>query len=60
MSLFTHFVKVEIIVTFLAILELMKQKAIRIMQKENFGDIFLFPWEAVKADGPDTDQLPET
>ena len=60
MSLFTHFIKAEIIVTFLAILELMKQKVIRIMQKENFSDIFLFPWEAVRTDGPDTDQLPET
>jgi len=41
-ALFTRFIKAEIIVTFLAILELMKQKLIRIMQSEAFGEIRIF------------------
>jgi len=45
-DLFRQFIKIEIIVTFLAILELIKRKAIRIMQGESFGDIFIFSSEA--------------
>lgn len=41
-SLFERFVKAEIIVTFLAILELIRQKLIKIMQNESFGQIYIF------------------
>jgi len=41
-SLFERFIKVEIIVTFLAILELIRQKLIKIMQNEAFGEIYIF------------------
>jgi segregation and condensation protein A len=41
-ALFVRYIKLEIIVTFLAVLELMKRKTIKIMQNENFSDIFLF------------------
>jgi len=45
-SLFTRFVKVEIIVTFLAILELIRQKSIKILQNETFGNIYIYRMEA--------------
>jgi segregation and condensation protein A len=41
-SLFERYIKGEIIVTFLAILELIKRKIVRIMQGESFGEIFIF------------------
>jgi segregation and condensation protein A len=41
-SLFVRYVKLEIIVTFLALLELIKRKAIKIMQNENFSEIYIF------------------
>jgi segregation and condensation protein A len=44
-DLFPSPAKEHIVVTFLAILELIKRKAIDVEQKENFGDIFV---EAVK------------
>jgi segregation and condensation protein A len=47
-SLFTRYIKTEIIVTFLAILELMKRKAIKIMQSDTFGEIFIFRSEAAQ------------
>ncbi|MFH1710422.1 MAG: segregation/condensation protein A [bacterium] len=47
-SLFTRFSKIEIIVTFLAILELIRQKLIRILQNETFGDICLYAGEGAK------------
>jgi len=40
-SLFTQFIKIEIIATFLAILELIKRKTIKIMQNQSFGEIFI-------------------
>lgn len=46
-SLFSRYIKVEIIVTFLAILELMKMKLIKIMQASSFGDIQIF-WAVAK------------
>lgn len=49
-SLFTRYVKLEIIVTFLAMLELIKQKLIRIMQNESFGTIQIF-WTGGKQNG---------
>jgi segregation and condensation protein A len=45
-SLFTRYIKTEIIVTFLAILELIKRKAIKIMQSDTFSEIFIFGTEA--------------
>jgi biotin carboxyl carrier protein len=45
-SLFTRFAKVEIIVTFLAILELIRQKSIKILQNETFGNIYIYGMEA--------------
>jgi len=45
-SLFTRFAKVEIIVTFLAILELIRQKSIKILQNETFGNIYIYRMEA--------------
>lgn len=47
-SLFTRFVKAEIIVTFLAILELMRQKLIKILQNEIYGEICLYAREEAK------------
>lgn len=47
-SFFVRFIKPEIIVTFLAILELIKMKMIKIMQKEIFGEIYIF-WTGAKA-----------
>jgi segregation and condensation protein A len=47
-SLFERFFKVEIIVTFLAILELMRQKLIKIMQNEAFGEIYLYTGKAAE------------
>ena len=44
-SLFTRFVKSEIIVTFLAILELIRQKQIKILQSEMFGEICIYGTE---------------
>jgi len=41
-SLFTRYTKNEIIVTFLAILELIRQKIIRILQNEAFGEIYIY------------------
>ncbi|MCX5726757.1 MAG: segregation/condensation protein A [Candidatus Saganbacteria bacterium] len=41
-EMFTRFTKLEVIVTFLAILELAKQRAILIRQGENFGSILIF------------------
>jgi len=46
-SLFTRFVKTEIIVTFLAILELIRQKLIKILQSEMFGEICIYGTEAI-------------
>jgi segregation and condensation protein A len=46
-SLFTRFVKTEIIVTFLAILELIRQKLIKILQNEMFGEICIYGTEAI-------------
>ncbi len=45
-SLFVTFSKLEIIVTFLAMLELIKRKMIRIAQAEMFGEIIIV-WTAV-------------
>ncbi len=45
-SLFVTFSKLEIIVTFLAVLELIKRKMIKILQNETFGEILIF-WVAV-------------
>lgn len=45
-SLFTSFAKLEIIITFLAILELIRQMQIRILQSETFGEIRIFTAEA--------------
>ena len=47
-SLFVRYIKAEIIVTFLAILELMKQKLVRIMQNDTFGEIYIYGTEAAK------------
>jgi segregation and condensation protein A len=47
-SLFVRYIKAEIIVTFLAILELMKQKMVRIMQNDTFGEIYIYRMEAAK------------
>jgi segregation and condensation protein A len=44
-ALFTRFIKLEIIVTFLAILELIKRKMAKIMQAENFDEIYIFESE---------------
>ena len=41
-ELFTRLAKLEVIVTFLAILELARQRAIRIGQGERFGSILIF------------------
>jgi len=41
-SLFTRYIKLEIIVTFLAMLELIKRKLIKIAQNESFGTIQIF------------------
>lgn len=46
-SLFSRYIKVEIIVTFLAILELMKMKLIKIMQSGSFSDIQIY-WGGAK------------
>lgn len=40
-SLCENIIKIEVIVTFLSLLELIKQKRIFIMQKENFDDIII-------------------
>ncbi len=47
-ALFDRYVKAEIIVTFLAILELIKQKLIRILQNDMFGEIYIYTTEAAK------------
>ncbi|WP_040208275.1 segregation/condensation protein A [Neobacillus jeddahensis] len=47
-DLFPFPAKDHIVVTFLAILELIKRKVVDVEQKENFGDIFV---EAVKEEG---------
>ncbi len=41
-SLFKTKTRIEVIVTFLAILELVRQKSILVMQEDNFGNILLF------------------
>ena len=41
-SLFMRFVKNEIIITFLALLELIRQKLIKIFQGDTFGEIFIY------------------
>jgi segregation and condensation protein A len=41
-ALFERMVRIEIIVTFLAMLELIRQRAIRITQGKTFGSILLF------------------
>jgi segregation and condensation protein A len=41
-SLFVRFVKNEIIITFLAILELIRQKLIKILQSDTFGEIYIY------------------
>jgi segregation and condensation protein A len=46
-SLFSRYIKVEIIVTFLAILELMKMKLIKIMQSGSFSEIQIY-WGGAK------------
>ena len=47
-SLFTTYAKMEIIITFLAILELIRQKLVRILQNEMFGEIYLYRMGEVK------------
>ena len=47
-SLFTRYTKNEIIVTFLAILELIRQKLIRILQNEAFGEINIYALEVAE------------
>ncbi len=47
-SLFTRFVKAEIIVTFLAILELIRQKLVKILQNEVYGEIYLYAREGAE------------
>ena len=37
--------KIEIITTFLALLELMKHQAIKIFQNDNFSSIYIYPVE---------------
>ncbi|RAK22232.1 condensin subunit ScpA [Anoxybacillus vitaminiphilus] len=50
-ELFPYYDRGHIVVTFLAILELMKKNLIIIEQERNFADIFISSNEGVKADG---------
>jgi segregation and condensation protein A len=50
-ELFPHYDRGHIVVTFLAILELMKKNLIIIEQERNFADIFISSNEGVIADG---------
>jgi len=53
-ALFLRRTRIEIVVTFLAILELAKQQAISIKQGGTFGDIYIFPQSAeMKGEEPD-------
>jgi segregation and condensation protein A len=53
-SLFLRRTRIEIVVTFLAILELAKQRAISIKQGGTFGEIYIFPLPAEeKGEDPD-------
>jgi segregation and condensation protein A len=53
-SLFLRRTRIEIVVTFLAILELAKQTAISIKQGGTFGEIYIFPRkEEEKGENPD-------
>ncbi len=53
-SLFLRRTRIEIVVTFLAILELAKQRAISIKQGGTFGEILIFPLTAEeKGENPD-------
>ncbi|MEE0775785.1 MAG: segregation/condensation protein A [Bacillota bacterium] len=39
---------IRVIIVFLALLELIRRKKIRVLQKENYGEILLYPYDGVK------------